>query len=56
MSRRSGLGTGIGALIPTEGATGTPTTTADGLREIPISSIQANRHQPRTVFDEESLN
>lgn len=56
MSRRSGLGKGLGALIPTEGgATGGGSTT-DGLRELPVSSIHANRHQPRTVFDEEALN
>ena len=55
MSRRSGLGKGLGALIPTEGASAGPSET-DGLREIPVSSIHANRHQPRTVFDEEALN
>lgn len=59
MSRRSGLGKGLGALIPTEGATssgGSGGSDVSGLRDIPVSSIQPNRHQPRTVFDEESLN
>ena len=56
MSRRSGLGKGLGALIPTEGATPSGSDAIEGLRELPVSSIRANRHQPRTVFDEESLN
>lgn len=55
MSRRSGLGKGLGALIPTEGATA-PTASSAGLQDLPVSSIEPNRHQPRTVFDEEALN
>jgi ParB family transcriptional regulator, chromosome partitioning protein len=49
--RRSGLGRGLGALIPTEGL-------GDGrsaFREIPVSSVQPNPRQPRHHFDEESL-
>jgi len=47
----------LGALIPTEGGgAGGGSVDAGGLRDLPVSSIQANRHQPRTVFDEESLN
>ena len=53
VSRRSGLGKGLGALIPTEGGSAGP---SEGLMEVPVSSIHANRHQPRTVFDEEALN
>ncbi len=51
MARRSGLGRGLGALIPTDvtGATGT------GLREVPVGSIAPNPHQPRVYFDEEAL-
>ncbi len=51
MARRSGLGRGLGALIPTDvtGATGT------GLREVPVGSIAPNPHQPRAYFDEEAL-
>ena len=51
MARRSGLGRGLGALIPTDvtGATGT------GLREVPVGSIAPNPHQPRAYFDEETL-
>ncbi len=51
MARRSGLGKGLGALIPTE-ATGERNS---ALREVPISSIRANSFQPRTHFDEESM-
>ncbi len=51
MSRRSGLGKGLGALIPPE-----LMREADGeLRELPIGSIQPNRYQPREHFDDESL-
>ena len=51
MARRSGLGRGLGALIPTDitGDAGT------GLREVPVGSISPNPHQPRAYFDEESL-
>jgi ParB family transcriptional regulator, chromosome partitioning protein len=51
VARRSGLGRGLGALIPTDitGDAGT------GLREVPVGSITPNPHQPRNYFDEESL-
>lgn len=51
MARRSGLGKGLGALIPTDD--GQPS--GAGLQEIPISNIIANRFQPRASFDDESL-
>ena len=51
MARRSGLGRGLGALIPNE-VVGDRTS---ALLEIPITSIRPNPHQPRTHFDEESL-
>ena len=51
MARRSGLGRGLGALIPTD-ITGDQGT---GLREVPVGSISPNPHQPRSYFDEESL-
>lgn len=50
--RRSGLGRGLGALIPTDLAGGART---GDLVELPISSVEPNRFQPREVFDEESL-
>jgi len=51
VARRSGLGKGLGALIPSE------ITSEDGaaLQEVPIASIDPNPHQPRTFFDEEAL-
>jgi ParB family chromosome partitioning protein len=53
VSRRSGLGKGIGSLIPTELGTGAE---AGGpLVDLPISAIVPNPHQPRNRFDEESL-
>jgi ParB family chromosome partitioning protein len=48
--RRSGLGRGLGALIPTD-----PTEHGFSLLELPLSSIRPNRHQPRSRFDESSL-
>ena len=51
MARRSGLGRGLGALIPTEisGDKGS------ALLEIPVSSIRPNANQPRSNFEEDSL-
>ena len=52
MARRSGLGRGLQALIPTEIA-------VEGsdsmLRELPIGSLKPNPRQPRDHFDEEAL-
>lgn len=52
MARRSGLGKGLGALIPSD-LTG-PSDDAT-LRELPVSQIEPNQHQPRGYFDEEAL-
>ncbi len=51
MARRSGLGKGLGALIPTE-ITGDR---SSALLEVPVSAIEPNQHQPRQAFDEEAL-
>ena len=51
MARRSGLGKGLGALIPTE-VMGDRST---ALLDVPVASIEPNEHQPRTAFDEETL-
>jgi ParB family chromosome partitioning protein len=51
MARRSGLGKGLSALIPSE-ATGE---SGSLLREVPISHIKPNALQPRSHFDEESM-
>lgn len=51
MARRSGLGRGLGALIPTE-------VTNDGtaaLLDLPVGAVSSNNFQPRRHFDEEAL-
>ncbi len=66
MARRSGLGKGLDALIPTNRntdntTTGTSTTnsiggnSATGLKDIAVNSIDPNPNQPRVHFDEASL-
>jgi ParB family chromosome partitioning protein len=52
VARRSGLGKGLGALIPND-LVG-PSDDAS-LRELQISQIEPNQHQPRAHFDEEAL-
>ncbi len=57
MARRTGLGKGLGALIPEgddDGGSGEDQLSGP-LRSVPVTSIQPNRFQPRTVFAEESL-
>ena len=58
MARKSGLGRGLDALIPT-GSTVMSTRdgggTGTGLQEISVSSIDPNPNQPRNHFDEDSL-
>jgi ParB family transcriptional regulator, chromosome partitioning protein len=51
VARRSGLGRGLGALIPNDvlGERGSV------FLEIPVGSIEPNPRQPRRYFDEESL-
>jgi ParB family chromosome partitioning protein len=52
VGRRSGLGKGLGALIPaTERLEDADAT----LRELPISEVSPNSYQPRSHFDEEAL-
>ena len=53
MERRSGLGRGLGALIPQDVTA--PTSARPGVREVPITQIAPNPYQPRSHFDEESL-
>ncbi len=51
MARRSGLGRGLGALIPTEVANeGTA-----ALLELPVAAVASSNYQPRRHFDEEAL-
>ena len=51
MARRSGLGRGLGALIPTE----VVSDRSSSLAEIPVASVDPNPNQPRSHFDEELL-
>jgi ParB family chromosome partitioning protein len=51
VARRSGLGKGLGALIPNE----VQRDRGSQLLEVPVSSIRPNPHQPRHAFDEEAL-
>ena len=50
MARQSGLGKGLGALIPVA-----PSNIGDGLQDIPVGMIRPNPNQPRKVFNEEAL-
>jgi len=51
VSRRSGLGRGLGSLIPQGG----PPSAGARFREVPLSQIRPNQFQPRKQFDEEAL-
>jgi ParB family chromosome partitioning protein len=51
MTRRTGLGRGLGALIPSE----TTTERSSVFQAIPLHQIQPNSLQPRKYFDEEAI-
>lgn len=51
MSRRSGLGRGLQALIPQGG----PGPASSDLIQLPLNQIKPNPNQPRKQFDEEAL-
>lgn len=53
MARASGLGKGLGSLIPSENQT--QSQSGAGVDSIPVSDIKPNPHQPRKYFDEEAL-
>lgn len=65
MPRKTGLGKGLGALIPTaptwkDGDTPRDSAGAEarvqvGVAEVPVTAIAPNPHQPRTVMDETAL-
>ncbi len=55
MARRSGLGKGLGSLIPAGAPVDAGALDLGAYRELPVASITPNRHQPRAHFDEESL-
>jgi ParB family chromosome partitioning protein len=54
VARLSGLGKGLGALIPAD-ATAVVMGDQPRLEEIPVGNIVPNPHQPRVHFDEETL-
>jgi ParB family chromosome partitioning protein len=54
VERRSGLGRGLAALLPSDPEQAPPVEGA-AFRELPVGQIDPNPHQPRTVFDEEAL-
>lgn len=61
MAKKNSLGRGLGALIENQETTprkvGTPSVNNQpGVAEIDINLIDANPYQPRTIFDEETLN
>lgn len=51
MARRSGLGRGLGALIPASASEDV----GASFQELPVTSIVPNQLQPRSQFDEESM-
>lgn len=53
MARKGGLGKGLTALIPQSEAP--PAGVGSGMLELPIQSVNPNPHQPRRMFDEETL-
>jgi ParB family transcriptional regulator, chromosome partitioning protein len=57
MARKSGLGKGLDALIPTENflSAEEKITSEAGILQIPIDQIIPNPHQPRTHFDQQDL-
>ena len=50
-TRRSGLGRGLESLIPIEPSSGAP----GGLIQVPVDRVTTNPDQPRTRFDDDSL-
>lgn len=55
MAKKNALGRGLGALIENEEEKQAIVEKVSGVTEIPVDSIEANPFQPRTKFDEESL-
>jgi ParB family chromosome partitioning protein len=54
-NRKSGLGRGLGALIPTEYHEEGAAPEASTALEVPVAAVSPNPRQPRIHFDEESL-
>ncbi|MCA9995430.1 MAG: ParB/RepB/Spo0J family partition protein [Anaerolineales bacterium] len=54
MSKRRGLGRGLGALIPNE-TLQAESPAQSSVQTVPVASIQPNPHQPRMMMDEDKL-
>ncbi len=55
MARQTGLGKGLGALIPGEEAVERRAGPAAAYRELPVGAVTVNPYQPRERFDEATL-
>ena len=55
MARQTGLGRGLGALIPGDGEAPRAESGAVAYRELPVGAIDVNPFQPREHFDEAAL-
>jgi ParB family chromosome partitioning protein len=55
MTKHSGLGRGLDALIPTEDDFSSPTAPASGVTQLAVSAITPNPRQPRVRFDPAEL-
>jgi ParB family chromosome partitioning protein len=53
--RQTGLGRGLGALIPGEEGGDPPTAGSSAYRELPVGAVSVNPYQPREHFDEGQL-
>jgi ParB family chromosome partitioning protein len=55
MNKRSGLGRGLDALIPSEAGFSNATAATSGVTQLPVSAISPNPRQPRVRFDPAEL-
>ena len=55
MSGRAGLGRGLGSLIPQDLNTTALIESGERIEQVPVAKLEPNPDQPRTVFDEASL-
>lgn len=55
MARQTGLGRGLGALIPGDGGDDPRASSSAAYRELPVGAVTVNPYQPREHFDEGSL-
>jgi ParB family transcriptional regulator, chromosome partitioning protein len=53
--QRKALGKGLSALLPTRTAPNPATTPSENPTKLPISAIEPNPHQPRTIFQPDRL-